>query len=315
MAITKVRVKINGTWNNLSQNSSGQWTGSITAPSTTSYRLSGKYYPVDVELTNGAGTVTTYTSSDSTFGETLKLVVKETIAPVISVTSPADGAYVTSNQPAILFNIKDDIGGSGIDFENTIRAIVDNETSYKWNDKTDEGKTVYWSYSTNSDGTEIDGAFKPPYPLSDGQHSVWFEVYDNDGNVSNREYIFFTVDTVPPALNVSSPSGDIEANSTAFTVKGTTNDTTSSPVTLTITVNDGTPITVTVNSDGSFSQNVTLAEGYNTIVVTATDAAGQTSTVTRKVGIDTTPPTIKSVSLSPNPVNTSESVAIVVEVN
>lgn len=60
MAITKVRVKINGVWSNLALNSStGKWEGSITAPAVTSYNQTGGYWPVTVEATNSAGTVTT----------------------------------------------------------------------------------------------------------------------------------------------------------------------------------------------------------------------------------------------------------------
>lgn len=56
MAITKVRVKINGVWSNLALNSStGKWEGTITAPATTSYNQSGGYWPVTVEATNSAG--------------------------------------------------------------------------------------------------------------------------------------------------------------------------------------------------------------------------------------------------------------------
>lgn len=55
MAITKVRVKINGTWTNLTKDSAGKWTGSVTAPASTSYNQSGGYFPITVEATNSAG--------------------------------------------------------------------------------------------------------------------------------------------------------------------------------------------------------------------------------------------------------------------
>lgn len=107
MAISKVRVKINGVWTNLTL-SNGKWTGSITAPSTTSYTQPDKYYPVTVEVTNDAGTVVTKDATDATLGAALRLAVKETMKPVIALVSPSNGAYVTNNKQAIVFKVTDE---------------------------------------------------------------------------------------------------------------------------------------------------------------------------------------------------------------
>lgn len=77
--------------------------------------------------------------------------------------------------------------------------------------------------------------------------------------------------------------------------KGTTNDVTSSPVTVTVKLNSKTAETVSVGNDGSFNKTLTLTSGTNTIIVVAKDSAGKTTTVTRTVTLDTTAPTIKSV--------------------
>ena len=90
------------------------------------------------------------------------------------------------------------------------------------------------------------------------------------------------VDTVPPTLNVTSPAEGLVTNNATVTVKGTTNDATSSPVTVKV---NGTA--VTVDASGNFSTTVTLTEGSNTITVVATDSAGKATTVTRKVTLDT----------------------------
>jgi hypothetical protein len=88
-------------------------------------------------------------------------------------------------------------------------------------------------------------------------------------------------------------------NQPTVTVTGTTNDATSSPVTLTI---NGEAVTVT--SNGTFSHVVTLTNGTNTITVVATDAAGKSTTVTRTVTYNTSAPVISAVTITPNPVNT-----------
>ena len=71
---------------------------------------------------------------------------------------------------------------------------------------------------------------------------------------------------------------------------------------------------MTVGSDGSFSKALTLASGSNTITVVATDSAGKSTTVTRTVTLDTVAPTIKAVTLTPNPVDAGKTYVISVEV-
>ena len=78
-----------------------------------------------------------------------------------------------------------------------------------------------------------------------------------------------------------SPADGLVTNQAACTVTGTTNDTTSSPVKVTVKLNSGSAENVTVGSDGGFSKVLTLTEGSNTITIVATDSAGKSTTVTR----------------------------------
>ena len=304
MAITKVRVKINGTWTTLTKNSStGKWSGSVTAPSTTSYTLANKYYPVTVELTNDAGTVATYESTDATFGEDLRLVVKETIKPTITLVSPSNSAYVTNNKQKITFKVTDESGGSGVNLS-SVKLKIDS--------------TTYTATSTGMVSTGITNGyqfvFTPQTALTDGAHTITINASDNDGNAATAVSASFTIDTVPPVLTISNPTSGKITNQASLTISGVTNDATSSPAEVTILLNGTDVGTVTVGSDGSFSKAVTLAEGTNSIVVTATDYAGQSTSITLSVKLDTTVPTLKSISMSPNPANTSASVAITLEV-
>ena len=119
----------------------------------------------------------------------------------------------------------------------------------------------------------------------------------------------FTVDTVAPTLNVSSPEDNFKTNEDTVTVSGTTNDATSSPVTLTI---NGDP--VTVQSNGSFSKVVNLTEGENTITIIATDSAGKSTTIVRHVTKDTGAPVFVSVEIVDNPVDAGDTYVIRVKV-
>lgn len=303
MAIVKVRVQIDGVWTNLSL-SNGKWTGTITAPSTTSYNLANKYYPFKIEVTNDAGTVVTKDATDATLGEALRLVVKETMKPTITLVSPSKGAYVTNNKQPIVFKVVDEAGGSGVNLS-TVKLKIDS--------------TTYISTSTGMVSKGITNGyqftFTPQSALKDGSHSITINASDNDGNAATAVSSTYTIDTVPPMLTVSSPSAGLITNKAALTIKGVTNDATSSPITLTVTLNGTSLGTVSVGSDGSFSKDVTLVEGTNSIVVTAKDGAGQTSSITLSVKLDTTVPQLNSIVLTPNPANTSASVAITVEVS
>ena len=102
MSVKTVQAVINGQTYNLTLNSStGKYEATITAPGKSSYTLSGHYYPVTVKATDDAGNTTTKTDSDATLGSSLKLQVKEKVAPVIAITAPTAGSYIINSKPAI----------------------------------------------------------------------------------------------------------------------------------------------------------------------------------------------------------------------
>lgn len=302
MAVTKVRVKINGTWSTLT-NSGTSWTGTITAPNATSFNQSGGYYPVTVELTNDAGTVTTYDTNSATFADDLKLYVKETIKPVITLSQPTNGAYVTNNKYPIKFKVTDETGGSGVNLSKVKLKIDSTTISYN---------TSGMTYSAITNGYEF--TYTPQTALSDGSHSITINASDNDGNSATTVTASFKVDTVAPVLNVSSPVTGFITNSETVTVQGTTSDATSSPVTLTVALNGGTAETVTVNEDGTFTKQITLVEGENIIVVKSVDSAGKSTTVTITGNLDTSVPKLKTITITPNPATTGETMTITIEV-
>lgn len=298
MAISKVRVKINGAWTNLTYNSSTKkYEGTVTAPSKTSFNLSGGYYPVTVEATNDAGTVTTKDDTDLTIGSSLRLTVKETVKPVITLTSPTNGSHIQNNKPTITFKVVDEAGGSGVNSGSIVLKV--------------DGKSVSLTKTSITNGYQC--SYTPSTALSDGSHTIAISAKDNDGNSASAVSATFKVDTVPPTLSVTAPTETI-TNKPSCTVTGVTNDATSSPVTVKITLNNGSAKTVSVDSSGNFTTTLTLAEGANTIKVVSTDSAGRSTTVTKSIKLDTTIPKIVSVTFEPNPTNTSQSVKISIEV-
>ena len=278
----------------------GKYEATITAPGKSSYTLSGHCYPVTVKATDDAGNTTTKTDSDATLGSSLKLQVKEKVAPVIAITAPTAGSYIINSKPAITFKITDD--DSGVN-PTTIGVTIDSGSKITGDSITK--KAVSGGYECT---------YTPDTALSDGSHTVKVDASDYDGNAAVQKSVTFKIDTVPPTLSITSPVDDLVTNQAACTVKGITNDVTSSPVTVTIKLNSGSAEAVTVGSDGSFSKALTLAAGSNTITIVARDSAGKTTTITRTVKLDTTPPTIKSITLTPNPVDAGKTFVISVEV-
>lgn len=299
MAIKTVKATINGQTYDLTLNSaSGKWEATITAPGKTSYNLAGGYYNVSVEATNEAGTKG---SADASTVDGLKLVVKETVAPVITIVSPTAGAYVANSKQPVVFNITDETGGSGVD----ISTLVVKQ----------DGTAVAAANITHtaiSNGYSV--TYTPSAALSDGSHTVTINCKDHDGNAASEKSTTYTVDTVPPTLNVTSPADGLITAASSVTVAGTTNDATSSPVVITISLNGTDQGTVPVGTGGTFSKVVTLKEGSNTIIVKAKDAAGKESSVTRTVTLDTSVPKIKAATITPNPVDTGKTMVISVTI-
>lgn len=299
MAISQVRAQINGQWYTLTLQANGRYEASITAPGATSFNQPGGYYNVTVEATNTAGTAGTANASTV---EGLKLYVKEKVPPVITILSPSGGAYVTNNKQPVVFTITDEAGGSGVKLDSVVVKLDGSAVS--------AGEV---SHSAISNGYSF--TYTPSAALSDGDHTVTVDATDNDGNAASQKSTTFKVDTIPPVLNITSPTEGMVTSTAALTVSGTTNDATSSPVTVKITLNDADQGAVTVGGDGSFSKSIVLAEGANVIVVTAKDAAGKTSSVTRNVTLDTSVPQIVSATITPNPVDAGQTMLISVEVD
>ena len=293
-SIATVTATINGVTHPLTYNSAtGKWEATLTAPSGSSFNQSGGYYNVNLSAADEAGNVSTADATNAQIGTNLRLVVKEKVAPTVSIVSPGASAFLTTNMPNITAQLRDSDSGVKI---STLSFKLDG-ASIAYNASGMTCTAVTGGYNIS---------YTPQKALSDGAHTIIVAVTDNDGNVSSTASRSFTIDTVAPTLNVVSPSAGLITNKASGTVSGTTSDATSSPVTLTIKVNGNSVGTVTVESNGSFSKAVTYAEGNNTVVITATDSAGKTTSVTRTVTVDTVPPEFVSVTLTPNPVDAGQ---------
>jgi len=294
MSVKTVQAIINGqTYTLTLNNETGKYEATVTAPAKSSYNQSGHYYPVTVKATDDAGNVTTKDAVDSALGQSLQLVVKEKVVPVAVITYPASDALITNETPTIAFKVTDDDSGINAD---TIKLTIDSHV-------------VTDGITKNQVSGGYECVYTPTTPLTNGEHTIKVEVSDHDGNAAAVKTVSFTVDTVPPTLSVTAPVEGFVTNQASLVVSGVTNDVTSKPVT--VTVNGSA---ATVGENGSWSKTITLSPGANTITVIATDKAGKSTTVTRKVTLDTGAPVIRSVTMTPNPVDAGKTFIISVEV-
>uniref|UniRef100_UPI0020905355 BapA/Bap/LapF family large adhesin n=1 Tax=Acinetobacter nosocomialis TaxID=106654 RepID=UPI0020905355 len=118
--------------------------------------------------------------------------------------------------------------------------------------------------------------------LADGPHTVTVTATDPAGNVGTTNAVV-TVDTTAPTVGLS----DVTTNDSTPELTGTVNDPTATVV---VTVN-GVNYTAVNNGNGSWTlaDNTlpVLADGPHTVTVTATDPAGNVSTTSAVVTVDT----------------------------
>lgn len=247
------------------------------APSESSWSQPNHVYGVTLHATDEANNIAQIGPDDPTYGQKLKIRVLEKTAPTATITSPTSGSVLGSATQTITFKLKD-AGGSGLN-TSSVNLVVNNKKV-----------TSGISYSSpESDGT-VTGTYNAT-GLSDGQNTVSVAVTDNDGNKSATATVQFVISTAAPLLNVTSPADNIWTNSRKVTVAGTAAPG-SNAVTLSAVTINGSPVAVT---SGSFSKEIDLVEGANTIRVVATDSLGKTTTVVRTVNLDTKAPIITDV--------------------
>lgn len=292
MAVKTVDLAVNGQSYNIPLVSAGTYRKQITAPNKTSWNEEDHKYAMRLTVEDVAGNVTTIDKSHETFGEKMMLRVLEDTPPVITITSPAQSAYLGSNAVKVEANITDT--ESGVDPDSITIQI-------------DAGAVI----SSGITKTPISNGYKCSYTatVQDGQHTVKVNASDNDGNKAVEKTASFTVDTVAPELNVTYPPETLITNKKKITVTGTT-DTDCEVDIIVNSVNYGD---IPLNGTGAFSCEVSLQKGSNTITIKSTDKAGKITTVLREVQYDPDAPVVVSIELSPNPIGAGEVFTITVE--
>ena len=222
---------------------------------------SGNSYSASVRLATEGNNLLTVSAVDAVGNRTdsTRTVKRDTQQPVLTVNNPVTNSF--TKQTSI-----------------TVNGTVTDATPV----------------TVNANGVllPVDGAgvFTGSVPLNEGANIVTVTATDAAGNqtVVVRSV---TRDTQAPVLTVTAPADGAVINADHVTVTGTVTDAT----TVTVTAN-GTSLPVA--TDHSFSGDVALVNGPNTIAVVATDAATNSTTISRSVTRQNLPPDPATVATS-----------------
>lgn len=137
--------------------------------------------------------------------------------------------------------------------------------------------------SVLSDGNEVSSANTQPdgtftvdvSSLEDGVYDLTLQASNFAGTVTSDKVIQLVVDTNAPEVNVNYPTDNLVTNQEVILVEGTATDDYFDQ----LIINDENVEVV----DDSFSHSMLLTEGDNTIKITATDLAGNVTTIERTV--------------------------------
>jgi hypothetical protein len=181
---------------------------------------------------------------------TITIATTDTTKPTLSVSALAGGSYTNKTTLNISGNASD-AGG--------LQSVTVN------------GQPVT---------VNADGSFSAALALVTGANTVTVIATDKAGNQQSDTRII-NFDPAAPVLTVSSPSDNSTSAQSFLTLTGSVSETS----TVAIAVNNGSQQSAAL-SGNNFSATVNLVAGVNTIVITATDLAGNTSSAKRTVTFD-----------------------------
>lgn len=107
----------------------------------------------------------------------------------------------------------------------------------------------------------------------DGQHTVYYYAVDKAGNVERQKSCSFKIDMTKPSISITSPKNGQVFTTDTITVSGTASDNVGLRK---VEVRVGSESWQTASGTNSWSKQVKLAPGSNTIYVRAIDIAGNT---------------------------------------
>ncbi|WP_177222696.1 Ig-like domain-containing protein [Chitinophaga sp. YR627] len=247
------------------------------------------------------GTTTVDASGNYTF--TLPVQVDGTHA----VTATSTDAAGNTSAPSATLSLKIDTQAPAIPTITTAKNPTnDNTPTVSGKAEANSAVTIYvGSIAMGTTSADASGNYTYTFSttLSDGTHAVSATATDASGNTSAKSNVLnLVIDTQAPAAPVVT-ARTTPANDNTPTVIGTAEA--NSIVTI---YADGTAAgTTTADASGKFTYTfgTALSDGNHAITATATDAAGNTSTMSAplNINIDTNAPAAPTITTAKNPTN------------
>jgi hypothetical protein len=179
-------------------------------------------------------------------GYSSRQVYLDAVAPNVTISSPANGTVLTVSTVMV----------AGTATDNVLVSKIEASTN---------GGTTW----TVANGTT---AWTVNLTLGAGTNTILVRATDTAGNTRSAQ-LTLSVDTQSPTVSISLPAPGAKVDKARLKVSGTSSDN-MGVARVQMTVNG---VAVTVNGLNAWSANVTLKEGKNIIIVTATDGSGLTS--------------------------------------
>ncbi|MFZ1081171.1 MAG: Ig-like domain-containing protein, partial [Candidatus Kryptoniota bacterium] len=224
----------------------------------TAVTVSNGSFSTSVSLTEGVDVITVVAIDASGNQSTQKVMVtKDSTPPTLTVISPINGLITNASSVSVYGTVVD----------STAVTVTVNGTSV----------------------VVASDSFRTSAALIEGTNTITVIATDAAGNTTTAVVRTVRRYSVAPVITISNPSNGLITNQASVTISGSVQDSTA--VTLTI---NGSP--VTVGTGGSFSQQVSLAEGTNVYTISATDAAGNTGSKQITVIKDTILPALSITS-------------------
>ncbi|WP_434721497.1 Ig-like domain-containing protein [Mesorhizobium sp. RIZ17] len=176
---------------------------------------------------------------------------------------------IQSSTPAVTERLLNDTGASSGDTITKDATLTGTGSANTVVHFTVDGTPISSTVTANSTGA---WTFTPT-GLADGQHTIIASETDALGNPSSAS-LTFTLDTTLPAVAITNAGGT--ATQPTLTVTGTVSDPDISGPGATVAIFDGTAqvATATVQANGSWSTNINLTNGTNSLTARDTDLAG-----------------------------------------
>lgn len=228
---------------------------------------SGTFYTFEV-TPSGQGTVTVNIPSGAAQDAAGNGNTAATQFSIIYDSNPPAVMIISHSNNSILNTSTIAVSGTASDTGSGVQKV---EVSVDGNAFAPATGTTSWSFTTST--------------LSDGTHTITAKATDDAGNTAETS-VTVILDTTPPVVAITYPADGQIFNTSSITVSGTASDARLDKVEVKV----GNGGWQTASGTTSWSLQVTLSEGSNTISARATDTAGNTKEASINVTLDTTPP-------------------------